>query len=131
MPAKEVVATVSSCAHLPWMMEVNSLRLCASTAFHTLLTHGHVVSTMDTPFSASIFISNTEAPNAGRITTSPSLTSEKSFLRVSSMNFTPMSASRLFTVGLWMISLVMWICSSGNCLRASYALCTARSSPQQ
>ena len=42
----DAVATVSSCARFPWMMEVNSLRVCASTAFHTLETQGQVVSTM-------------------------------------------------------------------------------------
>ena len=61
------------------MMEVNSLRLCASTAFHTLETQGHVVSTIPTPLSTRSFISCTLAPNAGRITTSPSFTPLKSF----------------------------------------------------
>ena len=36
-PAKEAVATVSSCSHFPWMMEVWPLRDWLSTAFHTLL----------------------------------------------------------------------------------------------
>lgn len=36
-PAKDAVAIVSSCAHLPWMMEVCPLRAWLSTAFHTLL----------------------------------------------------------------------------------------------
>ena len=38
---------------------------------------------------------------------------------------------RLFTVGLWMISLVIHSLESGYCLRASYAIWTARSTPQQ
>jgi len=33
--AKEAVAIVSSCAHLPWMMLVWFLRPWLSTAFHT------------------------------------------------------------------------------------------------
>ncbi len=37
LPAKEAVAMVSSCSHLPWMMEVWPLRVWLSTAFHTLL----------------------------------------------------------------------------------------------
>ena len=130
--ANDAVAMVSSCAHLPWMMDVNSLRVCASTAFHTLLTHGHVVSTMFTPLSLSSFISCTDAPNAGRMTTSPSWHPLKSFpASVSSMNWTPISPRRSLTVGLWMISLVIQRLESGNCLRASYAICTARSTPQQ
>ena len=36
-PANEAVAIVSSCAHLPGMMEVWPLRDWLSTAFHTLL----------------------------------------------------------------------------------------------
>ena len=43
----------------------------------TLETHGHVVSTVVTPLASSSSISSKEAPNAGRITTSPSATVSK------------------------------------------------------
>ena len=72
LPAKETVATVSSWAHLPWMMDVWSLTRWLPTAFQTFDTHGQVVSTMLTPLSFSSFISWTLAPNAGRTATSPS-----------------------------------------------------------
>ena len=66
------------------------------------------------------------------MTTSPFPTPLKSFPSfVSSMKFTPMSPRRLFTVGLWMISFVIHSFASGYCFRASYAIWTARSTPQQ
>ena len=93
---------VSSCAHLPWMMEVCPLRAWLSTAFQTLLTQGQVVSTIWTSRSFSSRISCTEAPKAGRMTTSPLRTAEKSLSAPSlgaSMKKTSISLSRWFTPG--------------------------------
>ena len=114
------------------MMEVWSNFAWLFTAFHTLDTHGQVVSTISTPRSLSSVISCTDAPNAGRITTSPALTREKSLPSGDSgMSWTSISVSLSLTVGLWMISLVMCRSRSGKVALASYAICTARSTPQQ
>jgi len=55
------------------------------------------------------------APKAGRITTSPTPTSEKSLTPSSTwMNITFISRRWSFTEGLWMISLVIQIRSVGK-----------------
>ena len=96
------------------MIEVKLCFLCFSTVFHTLDTQGQVVSTMWHPRSLSSCISCTVAPKAGRITTSPLATSEKSFTPPSTgMNCTFMSRRWSFTEGLWMISLVIQMRSLG------------------
>uniref|UniRef100_A0A0A9EBA9 Uncharacterized protein n=1 Tax=Arundo donax TaxID=35708 RepID=A0A0A9EBA9_ARUDO len=88
--------------------------------FQTFETQGQVVSTICTFFSFSVYISSTAAPNAGNTTTSPWSTTLKSLIPASTgMISTPISSNLLLTVGLWMISLVSQMRSSGNCLRAS------------
>ena len=103
------------------MTDVCSLRAWPSTAFQTLATQGHVVSTIWTPRSDSSFISCTEAPKAGRITTSLGCTPEKSFPFPFTSWMMEMSISwrRRLTAGLWMISLVTCILAPGHWRRAS------------
>mmetsp|Transcript_61761 Transcript_61761/g.159336 ORF Transcript_61761/g.159336 Transcript_61761/m.159336 type:complete len:202 (+) Transcript_61761:59-664(+) len=119
--ASDFVAIVSSCEYLPWMMTVWPFSLVFSTEVQTLDTQGQVVSTICTFLSFRRAISSTEAPKAGKSTTSPSCTTEKSLVPSSRTGTkpTPMSLRFLFTDWLWMISLVPQIFLSGKKLRAS------------
>mmetsp|Transcript_13610 Transcript_13610/g.27610 ORF Transcript_13610/g.27610 Transcript_13610/m.27610 type:complete len:316 (-) Transcript_13610:93-1040(-) len=131
----EAVAIASSCAYFPWMIDVMPAFWCLSTVVHTLETHGQVVSTVVTPFESSNCISSSEAPKAGRITTSPSpmVSNRLPFLALPSFskNFTSISPSSSLTPGLWISSLVMCIVLSGNWSRAAHASSIDRSTPQQ
>mmetsp|Transcript_5507 Transcript_5507/g.16274 ORF Transcript_5507/g.16274 Transcript_5507/m.16274 type:complete len:212 (-) Transcript_5507:325-960(-) len=119
--AKDIVAMVSSWAYLPWMIAVWPFSLLFSTEFHTLETQGHVVSTIWTSLSLRKAISSMEAPKAGRMTTSPFSTLEKSFWPAASTltNSKPSFSRFSLTSGLWMISLVTHTFLSGKKLRAS------------
>mmetsp|Transcript_21311 Transcript_21311/g.63685 ORF Transcript_21311/g.63685 Transcript_21311/m.63685 type:complete len:266 (-) Transcript_21311:68-865(-) len=128
----DAVAMASSCAYLPWMMVVRPLATCLSTTFQTLVTQGHVVSTVVTPISSKCCISASVAPKAGRMTTSPSETSSKRLppSAVFSMNSTPASLSMLLTPGLCRSSFVMCFLFSGYFSVAASASSMDRSAPQ-
>mmetsp|Transcript_74659 Transcript_74659/g.148369 ORF Transcript_74659/g.148369 Transcript_74659/m.148369 type:complete len:253 (-) Transcript_74659:7-765(-) len=116
-------------------MEVMSARWCLSTVVQTFETHGHVVSTVVTPLESKSSISSREAPKAGRMTTSPSLTLSKRLPPTASLSFSinsmSMPASKSLTPGLWMSSLVMCMVFSGYASRAAHASSMERSTPQQ
>ena len=103
--ARELVAIVSSCLALPWMIDVNcSLAFCV-TRFQTLITSPQVVSTNWQPLAFSLSIVATSAPNAGMITTSFSLSSSMSALLIGpERNLMPIARICSLTSGLWMIS---------------------------
>ena len=122
--AKDAVAIDSSCAHLPWISDVMSLRVCASTAFHTLLTHGQVVSTILTPLASRScgrtggFGGEAARRRAGRGRRGDLHLGEAgaegredydvTLLDVGEVLLTVLEADEVvLTLGLWMISLVM------------------------
>mmetsp|Transcript_65320 Transcript_65320/g.204688 ORF Transcript_65320/g.204688 Transcript_65320/m.204688 type:complete len:287 (-) Transcript_65320:327-1187(-) len=121
LAAKLFVATVSSWSYFPWIMEVWPLLLLFSTEVQTFATQGQVVSTIVAFLSFKKAISSTDAPNAGRTTTSPSEMPEKSFPPPGSVftNWKPIWSRFSFTSGLWMISFVTQILLSGKKFRAS------------
>ena len=68
--ARELVALVSSCSALPWMIEVADSLAYLRTRFHTLITSPQVVSTIWQPRSLICCRVESSVPNAGTITTS-------------------------------------------------------------
>jgi hypothetical protein len=76
--ARELVALVSSCQALPWMMLVTPSVAYWRTRFHTLITSPQVVSTNWQPRALSFSMVAVSVPNAGMMTTSPARRSSRS-----------------------------------------------------